>query len=118
MKNPDLASAPPPPYQIYPEASIPPGPMQAVPIPIPQLHFDEFPPGPIQVVCPYCYATVMTEIEHQSGTCTYFWCIGLWVVTAICCCIPFLLNSCKDRAHKCPNCHKVLGMYYRQRDCC
>lgn len=30
-----------------------------------------------------------------------------------CCCIPFCADCSRDVAHKCPNCHKEIGVYKR-----
>lgn len=30
-----------------------------------------------------------------------------------CCCIPFCTDCSRDVAHKCPNCHKEIGVYKR-----
>ncbi|CAH1794566.1 unnamed protein product [Owenia fusiformis] len=66
---------------------------------------------PTQTICQHCNNSVVTQVEYQSGTCTYIACIGLCLIGcgAGCCLIPFCMDGCKDVLHTCPQCHQIIG---------
>ncbi|XP_062264918.1 LITAF domain-containing protein-like [Platichthys flesus] len=67
---------------------------------------------PGQMLCPYCYQTVVTTTEHKAGHLTWAVCCGLTIFGCILCsCIPFCIDSCKDVEHRCPSCHRVIYLY-------
>jgi len=79
-------------------------------------------PGPIESVqtkepsataCFNCKKVVITYIYHVAGPCTWLSCILLAATGCAfgCCLIPFWSNGFKDKVHKCPNCHVVLGKH-------
>jgi len=70
---------------------------------------------PVAIVCPYCGARGMTQIDYEPGACTWLsvgGCVlcGLWLG---CCLIPLCVDSLKDVVHYCPNCHHHVGKFNR-----
>ncbi|KXJ29847.1 Lipopolysaccharide-induced tumor necrosis factor-alpha factor-like [Exaiptasia diaphana] len=70
---------------------------------------------PINVICPYCQARIMTSIVLEDGNLTYFAASALCVLGCWfgCCLIPFCMDSCKDVIHICGNCRAPIGKYNR-----
>ncbi|KAH9417614.1 hypothetical protein DERP_010428 [Dermatophagoides pteronyssinus] len=72
-------------------------------------------PNPVQMTCPNCNATTLTEISAVPGLLTYlaagtlFLC-GCW---AGCCLIPCCIPDCLDIDHRCSNCKTNVGRYRR-----
>ena len=64
---------------------------------------------PMNMTCGNCNAQILTAIDYESGTLTWIICLPLFLVTGICCFIPFFIDGCKDVIHKCPNCKRMLG---------
>lgn len=64
---------------------------------------------PQNIVCPYCHATVVTQLKYQAGGLSFLLC----VLFPLCGCIPFCVNECKDVEHHCPNCGSWVGLYRR-----
>ncbi|CAB3400556.1 unnamed protein product [Caenorhabditis bovis] len=57
---------------------------------------------------------VVTIVKHISDSMTFLiccamFCFGFW----ICCCMPFLIDACKDVHHICPNCKHVIAVQRR-----
>ncbi|XP_037620020.1 lipopolysaccharide-induced tumor necrosis factor-alpha factor homolog [Sebastes umbrosus] len=71
--------------------------------------------NPVQVACPQCHQTVLTELEYLPGLLTYLSCGGICLIGCAfgCCLIPFLVDRLKDAKHNCPNCKTVLGVHKR-----
>ncbi|KAL4496408.1 hypothetical protein ABPG72_014638 [Tetrahymena utriculariae] len=71
---------------------------------------------PIRVKCPACQNEGMTLVETKSGSAVYGWA----AITCWFCCplffIPFFIDSCKDKIHKCNFCQAEVGVY--QKDMC
>ncbi|KAL4496410.1 hypothetical protein ABPG72_014640 [Tetrahymena utriculariae] len=69
-------------------------------------------------ICPYscytycgtCQENITTIITNKNGNGTYQWCFLLFLFTG-CCCIPFLIDNCKDKIHQCPKCNSQLGYF-------
>ncbi|KPP57362.1 hypothetical protein Z043_124927, partial [Scleropages formosus] len=70
---------------------------------------------PVQLVCPVCSQTVVTQMKYSAGTMTWLACAGLFIFGCAygCCLIPFCVNDLQDVTHQCPNCNSVLGVYKR-----
>ncbi|KAH9528081.1 lipopolysaccharide-induced tumor necrosis factor-alpha factor homolog [Dermatophagoides farinae] len=72
-------------------------------------------PNPVQMTCPNCNATTLTETSAVPGLLTYlaagtlFLC-GCW---AGCCLIPCCIPECLDIDHRCSNCKTNIGRYRR-----
>lgn len=70
---------------------------------------------PADVCCPYCLTRVLTVTTKHHGNLTYaaasLLCfMGCWLG---CCLVPFLIDSCMDVIHTCPNCRAPLGKFNR-----
>lgn len=66
-------------------------------------------PNLSDVSCPACQQRVNTVPETSAGKVVYLWCATLLVFTGICCCIPFLIEGCKDITQKCSNCGATIS---------
>ncbi|KAK2174103.1 hypothetical protein NP493_829g01060, partial [Ridgeia piscesae] len=75
----------------------------------------QFRESPVQTVCPYCHAQIVTAVSYDTGTFT-------WLIAAIvclvggglgCCLVPFCLDGCKDVIHVCPNCRNQISAWRR-----
>ncbi|XP_055378377.1 lipopolysaccharide-induced tumor necrosis factor-alpha factor-like [Condylostylus longicornis] len=69
-------------------------------------------PGPSQVTCSSCRATIITQVEYEASTKTHLFALllclfGLWP----CVCLPYCMDSCQSGRHYCPNCRAYLGTY-------
>lgn len=51
-----------------------------------------------------------TFITYEPGFWTIFCCIILGIFLFPCCFIPFLIEDCKDKVHKCPKCKVKVGV--------
>nr|XP_023996889.1 lipopolysaccharide-induced tumor necrosis factor-alpha factor homolog [Salvelinus alpinus] len=71
--------------------------------------------SPVQMTCPYCHQTVVTQVDFSSGVLTYLFCGGIFFCGFVlgCCLIPFCLDRLKDAKHTCPSCKNILGVYKR-----
>ncbi|XP_058234291.1 lipopolysaccharide-induced tumor necrosis factor-alpha factor homolog [Hemibagrus wyckioides] len=70
---------------------------------------------PAQTCCPVCAQTVVTRLEHNSGSMAWLVCAGLCIIGCIygCCLIPFCVDGLKDVTHFCPNCNSAIGTFKR-----
>ncbi|KAF7691060.1 hypothetical protein HF521_011357 [Silurus meridionalis] len=70
---------------------------------------------PVQTCCPMCSQTVITRMEHTSGTMAWLVCAGLCIIGCMygCCLIPFCVDGLKDVTHFCPNCNNPIGSFKR-----
>jgi len=62
--------------------------------------------------CPYCQQNVTTTLvyNHCGSALPWLSCLGLFCSGfCLCCWVPFLCESCKDAAHMCPLCRRLLG---------
>ncbi|XP_026323559.1 lipopolysaccharide-induced tumor necrosis factor-alpha factor-like [Hyposmocoma kahamanoa] len=68
--------------------------------------------GPDNTVttCPFCKASVKTEVRHTVTSRTHVTAI-LCTLACCCCCIPYCMESTKNSDHYCPSCQKYLGTY-------
>lgn len=60
------------------------------------------------VQCPSCHERVNTVPETTAGKVAYMWCVTLLFLTGVCCCMPFMIEGCKDVKQKCSNCGEVI----------
>ncbi|EAS01692.1 LITAF-like zinc ribbon domain protein (macronuclear) [Tetrahymena thermophila SB210] len=67
-------------------------------------------PYPVQTTCHNCNKTLTTTVTAKAGSGTWTMCFILCLFTG-CCCIPFCMDSCKDKIHTCPNCQAQLGAF-------
>jgi lipopolysaccharide-induced tumor necrosis factor-alpha factor len=86
------------------------------PVVLPQITVVAFGDRPIQVQCPHCQATVLTDVSYEAGVMTWLLCVIILVIGCwfFCCLIPFCIDSCKDVVHTCPNCRRQIS-YYKRR---
>ncbi|XP_055319438.1 lipopolysaccharide-induced tumor necrosis factor-alpha factor homolog isoform X2 [Sitodiplosis mosellana] len=69
-------------------------------------------PESSRVTCPSCYASVQTKVENESTTRTHIVALLLCVFLCWpCVCVPYCMDSCKNRNHYCPNCNAYIGTY-------
>ncbi|KAI7803075.1 lipopolysaccharide-induced tumor necrosis factor-alpha factor homolog [Triplophysa rosa] len=116
------ATQPPYPQQAYGQM-YPPPPPQAQPVTTPVVSVQTvyvqsgvvFRDTPVLVHCPVCTQHVTSQLEYTSGALTWLSCAGLAIFGCFygCCLIPFCVNSLKDVTHRCPSCHRTLGVYTR-----
>ncbi|KAG8228656.1 hypothetical protein J437_LFUL008307 [Ladona fulva] len=71
-------------------------------------------PQPVTLTCPSCGARITSRINYETSTRTHGMCMamcafGLW----LCCFLPYLMDSCKNANHYCPNCNAYLGQYQK-----
>uniref|UniRef100_A0A1I8FVK1 LITAF domain-containing protein n=2 Tax=Macrostomum lignano TaxID=282301 RepID=A0A1I8FVK1_9PLAT len=65
---------------------------------------------PVPLTCPYCSSYVNTLVTYSPGSFTWLICFLLCIFGfALCCLIPFCVDSCKDAHHSCPNCRGTIG---------
>jgi len=58
--------------------------------------------------------SVPTIVNQEIGNTTFLWCAFLCCVNPLCCCLPFMLDSCLDKNHYCPNCgNNILRKHQR-----
>uniref|UniRef100_A0A3Q3WQT9 LITAF domain-containing protein n=1 Tax=Mola mola TaxID=94237 RepID=A0A3Q3WQT9_MOLML len=71
--------------------------------------------SPVQIPCPTCHQTVLSEVDYSAGLLTYLFCTGIFFCGFVlgCCLIPFCVDRLRDAKHTCPTCKTVLGMYKR-----
>ncbi|XP_007237930.3 lipopolysaccharide-induced tumor necrosis factor-alpha factor homolog isoform X2 [Astyanax mexicanus] len=74
-----------------------------------------FTDSPVQVTCPTCRHTAVTQVQYNPGLLTYLFCGGLLFCGCFlgCCLIPFCVDRLRDAKHVCSNCKAVLGVYKR-----
>ena len=62
-----------------------------------------FPPnGPNgQLHCPFCGRWTESFPKKVAGGVTYVWCLALFLLTGVFCCIPFCVYGCQDTQHRC-----------------
>ena len=70
---------------------------------------------PSTLTCPCCKNAVLTVVNLESGNTTYLWCVTIGLcISPLCCCIPFLMESCLDKSHYCPNCgHNIMRKHQK-----
>ncbi|XP_048189037.1 lipopolysaccharide-induced tumor necrosis factor-alpha factor homolog, partial [Perognathus longimembris pacificus] len=70
---------------------------------------------PIQMCCPSCNQTIVTQVSYRKGTVTWLSCGVLCLLGCAlgCCFIPFCVDALQDVDHHCPNCKALLGSYKR-----
>lgn len=61
----------------------------------------------VNVNCLLCRRETSSITRKTPGGVTWIWCFVLFVVTGICCCIPFCVDSCQDTEIVCVNCQTV-----------
>ncbi|KAK5642937.1 hypothetical protein RI129_009104 [Pyrocoelia pectoralis] len=68
-----------------------------------------FGPNSATLTCPYCHKGVTTVVRAESSSKTHLFAVLLCFVS--CCCIPYCMDSCKNKNHYCPSCNAFLGAY-------
>jgi len=64
---------------------------------------------PLQQICQFCQANVVTNVSHEMGGGSWLICLGLFLFTGCCCCLPCCITGLQDAVHQCPNCKRVVG---------
>ncbi|KAH6937722.1 hypothetical protein HPB50_003711 [Hyalomma asiaticum] len=77
--------------------------------------YTQWGPLPVPVLCPYCKRQIVTKTVYSSGFLTWMLCGALAALGCFlgCCLMPFCIRGCKDIAHVCPECSRVLGTFRR-----
>ncbi|KAJ1650297.1 hypothetical protein IWQ61_008863 [Dispira simplex] len=69
------------------------------------------PKRPATLRCPYCQATVITNVKYQRGLATY----SLTAFTCMICLpffwVPLVVKSTRDIIHSCPQCGNYIGRH-------
>ncbi|KAH6602210.1 hypothetical protein BASA61_001334 [Batrachochytrium salamandrivorans] len=64
---------------------------------------------PVRMYCPYDHCQVVTVVEHNPGCFTYataaFLCCVFWPAF----CLPFCIERCQDKVHRCSLCGNTLA---------
>lgn len=55
--------------------------------------------------CPLCNQQTGSYVKKSTGCITWIWCIVLFLLTAFCCWIPFVCDSCKENQVICAKCN-------------
>ncbi|EDO63389.1 lipopolysaccharide-induced tumor necrosis factor-alpha factor-like [Anopheles arabiensis] len=69
-------------------------------------------PDPASMVCPSCTKHVITRLDYETSTKTHI-AAGLLCLFICwpCFWIPYVIDSCKNANHYCPNCGAYIGTY-------
>ncbi|KAB0795883.1 hypothetical protein PPYR_09944 [Photinus pyralis] len=89
------------PQQQYPTAPMPAPTVMSTPA--------SFGPNSATLTCPYCHKGITTLVRAESSSKTHLFAVLLCFVS--CCCIPYFMDSCKNKNHYCPSCNAFLGAY-------
>ncbi|XP_059612795.1 lipopolysaccharide-induced tumor necrosis factor-alpha factor homolog [Phlebotomus argentipes] len=69
-------------------------------------------PDPSMIVCPSCRQQVITKLDYETSTKTHIMAALLCAfVCWPCAWIPYVMDSCKNANHYCPNCGAFIGTY-------
>jgi len=69
-------------------------------------------PGPSQIKCSTCNASVVTRTTSNPGAMSWLIGLGLCLVGLWpCSCIPCCISDLNDVTHYCPNCNVFVGKY-------
>lgn len=71
---------------------------------------------PSRIPCPYCRRETDTFSRKGPGGVTWIWCLGLFIFTGICCCVPFCVDSCQDSIFVCMTCQQIKAR--SEANCC
>ncbi|CAG8643286.1 1760_t:CDS:2, partial [Cetraspora pellucida] len=64
----------------------------------------KYPDFPVKTLCTSCSKLITTQIHHKNGKFVYILAMGLFSLTVVLFWVPFVVDSCKDVTHSCPNC--------------
>ncbi|CAG8466408.1 6180_t:CDS:2 [Racocetra persica] len=73
----------------------------------------KYPDFPVKTQCSSCSKLITTQIHHKNGKFVYILAMGLFSLTVVLFWVPFVVDSCKDVTHSCPNCGNHLGTRHR-----
>ncbi|GJQ79519.1 hypothetical protein Trydic_g16368 [Trypoxylus dichotomus] len=69
-------------------------------------------PSGQQTTCPHCHNQIRTEVRAETSRKTHIVAILLCVFLCWpCVCVPYCMDSCKNKNHYCPSCSAYLGTY-------
>ncbi|KAJ0179228.1 hypothetical protein K1T71_004940 [Dendrolimus kikuchii] len=69
-------------------------------------------PKPFFRICPSCHHEVLTKIETKITIMTHLLALTLCLLECyICACLPYCMDSFKNKDHRCPHCSTFLGTY-------
>lgn len=69
-------------------------------------------PDPASITCPSCQKHIVTRLDYETSTKTHIF-AGLLCLFICwpCFWIPYVIDSCKNANHYCPNCGAYIGTY-------
>ena len=65
--------------------------------------------NPVFLTCPLCSENITSVVSVEPGTMTWIICCLLFLLTGVCCLIPFIVKGCMETIHKCPRCGLILN---------
>ncbi|GJQ79517.1 hypothetical protein Trydic_g16366 [Trypoxylus dichotomus] len=72
----------------------------------------QFGPHSQPTTCPHCRSQILTKVEVETSTRTHIMAILLCALLCLpCMCLPYCMDSCKNKNHYCPNCGAFLGTH-------
>ena len=72
-----------------------------------------FGPEPSTITCPSCMQRNVTTVSFTPTEKTNLWACVLCVCCFPFCCLPYMMDSCKDATHYCSHCGAYVGTYRR-----
>lgn len=65
---------------------------------------------PQEITCPSCQQLVITKMDYRVNASTWLMCCVVFFVGGFlgCCFLPFFMKSCKELAHRCPQCNFII----------
>lgn len=69
-----------------------------------------------QLHCAFCGRWTDSFPKKLAGGVTYIWCLALFLLTGVFCCIPFCVDGCKDTLMVCVNCQREKARI--EANCC
>ncbi|XP_052866181.1 lipopolysaccharide-induced tumor necrosis factor-alpha factor homolog [Anopheles cruzii] len=101
---------PPPPYDA--NSNVISSPQQASTTYVQVVSRPQVGPDPSSMICPSCAKHVITRLDYETSTKTHI-AAGLLCLFICwpCFWIPYVIDSCKNANHYCPNCGAYIGTY-------
>lgn len=72
--------------------------------------------SPSGTICMTCHRQTESFPKKVPGNVTYLWCVALFFLTGVLCCVPFCVNGCQDTLLVCVICQR--GKARIKANCC